>query len=397
MNKIKKDDKVFFPHLNGLRFIAFLLVFLQHGFYNLFKKYEGASAITDKAISLFFLGGGTGVQIFFVLSGFLITYLILKEIEKTGRINLGFFYMRRTLRIWPLYFVTLIFGFIIYPFLKSMIGIHSDLCSRPWYYFSFLANFDTIHIAETCPGKDAMTQGIVWSVSIEEQFYLFWPLLFFISRRLVWLPFLIVILVSTLFKVTNMSNHPVLYFHTLSVISDLAIGGMLAYLSLYASGFRNFFIEQSREVIIGIYLLIMGFQLFGGTYINLPGSVIASRYITDIFWGYIILEQNFSKNSFYKLGNFKTCTYWGKYTYGLYMLHPVGILIADVVIKFFHWPDSHEGILAIRGFSSFLLSLILAKVSFHYLEEPFLKLKERFTIVKSKTEKSNLRSLEVII
>jgi peptidoglycan/LPS O-acetylase OafA/YrhL len=170
--------RVFFPNLDSLRFLAFLLVFLQHGFYNAFKPFEGYSYLSDRVISFFFTGGSTGVQVFFVLSGFLITYLLLNEQKKAGQIDLGKFYLRRTLRIWPLYYATVIFAFIIYPYLKSFIGMDSGLCSRPWYYFTFLANFDSIHISQHCPGESAMTQGIVWSVAIEEQFYIFWPLLF---------------------------------------------------------------------------------------------------------------------------------------------------------------------------------------------------------------------------
>ena len=88
---MKKEEKIFFPNLDGIRTVAFLLVFLQHAFYNFFHTFEGNNSVLDSLIGLFFLKGGTGVQIFFVLSGFLITYLILKEIEKNGQINLGFF------------------------------------------------------------------------------------------------------------------------------------------------------------------------------------------------------------------------------------------------------------------------------------------------------------------
>src|SRR5688500_3290557 len=114
MNK----EKIFFPNLDSLRSIAFLLVFFQHGFYNFFKNFEGESYLTDRLIAFLFLNGGSGVRIFFVLSGFLITYLILKEVRDNGKLNLGYFYLRRTLRIWPLYYAVVIFSFLVYPFLK---------------------------------------------------------------------------------------------------------------------------------------------------------------------------------------------------------------------------------------------------------------------------------------
>jgi len=384
-----KSEKVYFPNLDGLRFIAFLLVFLQHGFYIFFKNFEGVSFFTDQMIRLLFVNGGTGVQIFFVLSGFLITYLILKEVEYKGRLNLSFFYMRRTLRIWPLYFATVLFAFVIYPFLKGLLGIHSDLCSRPWYYFTFLSNFDSIHIAKSCPGRDAMTQGIVWSVSIEEQFYLFWPVLFFtFPRKMYWAIFPLVIFASLAFKLFNRTDETVLYFHTLSVVSDLAIGGLAAWLMLNASRLRTLIGEQSKTFIIGCYLLIAAVLFFNDLIFTFKGSTIAYRLITDFFWAYIIIEQNFSKHSFYKLGSFKTITYWGKYTYGLYMLHPVAILIVDILDRVMHLNVPVYWMLTMKGIVSFALSLLIARLSFHLFEMPFLRLKEKFTVVRNKSLKA---------
>ena len=380
-----KKEKVFFPNLDSLRFIAFLLVFLQHGFYNFFKNFEGKSYLTDRFITLLFVNGGTGVQIFFVLSGFLITYLILKEVDDTKKLNLKYFYLRRTLRIWPLYFATVLFAFLVYPTLKSILGIDSNLCSRPQYYFTFLANFDVISIAKYCPGKDAMTQAIVWSVSIEEQFYLFWPLLFFfIPSRRYWIIFPVIILTSICFKILHSSDREVLYFHTLSVISDLAIGGLFAFLQLNSRSFKNFIENQKKGLIQIIYIAIVFFIFFGYLLLQFNGGEIAGRLIGDLCWGYIIIEQNFAKNSFYQLRSLKSFTNWGKYTYGLYMLHPVGILIADVIKKVIDFPINEQVILFFKGVLSYFLSLLIAFSSYRLLELPFLRLKERFTIIKNK-------------
>jgi peptidoglycan/LPS O-acetylase OafA/YrhL len=234
-----------------------------------------------------------------------------------------------------------------------------------------------------------MTQGIVWSVSIEEQFYLFWPLLFFLfPRRGYWTIFLIVILASCLFKVMNVSDGAVLYFHTLSVISDLAIGGLLAFLILNNYKFRIKVYEQSRPTIIAFYILIMVVIIFSNSIFVFKGGGIVYRILTDFLWGYIILEQNFAKRSFYKLGNSKTMTYWGKYTYGLYMLHPIAILIVDVIARMIHLKADLYWATGIAGIVSFFLSLLIAKLSYHLLEEPFLKLKERFTIIRNKSLKT---------
>jgi peptidoglycan/LPS O-acetylase OafA/YrhL len=357
-------------------------VFLQHGFYNAFKSFEHKSDSIDLIIQNVFLSGGTGVQIFFVLSGFLITYLFLKEIEYNGRVDLARFYMRRTLRIWPLYFATVLFGFLVYPFLKGLLGIHSDLCSRPWYYFTFLANFDLIHIAQNCPGKDAMTQSIVWSVSIEEQFYIVWPLLFFIfSRKYFWTIFVLVISGSAIFRFQNMgASIDVNYFHTLGVMGDLAIGGLGAYLVHSNFRFRSYWEQMSVLQTAGLYIGITLLFFFKSNLVHLPDLVIYGRYIFDVCWLIVILTQCFSQQWPWGLGKWALASKLGKISYGLYMLHPIGILIVDNALRLLHFSAETFGVLLLRGISGFALSVLISMVSYNLLELPFLKLKDAFAV-----------------
>src|ERR1700741_1011871 len=109
MDSKQLKDKVYFPGLNGLRFIAVAVVIISHVF-QLCKLLKIET--TNKALSAYF-PGKFGVILFFVLSGFLITYLLLKEEEVTGRISIRDFYKRRILRIWPLYFLIVIICFFI--------------------------------------------------------------------------------------------------------------------------------------------------------------------------------------------------------------------------------------------------------------------------------------------
>ena len=109
--------RVFFPNLDGLRFFAFFSVFLFHSFFTKNEAVQNNSLFVT--LRLLTRHGDLGVNFFFVLSGFLITFLLLNERQFTGRIHIGAFYVRRILRIWPLYFVAVFLGFIVFPWLKN--------------------------------------------------------------------------------------------------------------------------------------------------------------------------------------------------------------------------------------------------------------------------------------
>ncbi|MGZ6416804.1 MAG: acyltransferase family protein, partial [Bacteroidia bacterium] len=252
---INQKTKIFFPNLDGLRFIAFFFVFSQHVIWGAIKKLSIQSPILDHITYTLFGNGSLGVSVFFVLSGFLITYLILKEIEVNGKLNVKAFYIRRFLRIWPLYFLVLIFAFYLYPFLISFVHTDPDVFgSRKIYYFTFLSNFDVMHniVQHGAPGT-AIT-GVTWSVSIEEQFYLIWPVLFYLVPRKYFLSiFLSMIVISLGFRCMHLNEPGVLDFHSLSVCCDLAVGGLAAYLSLNSAKFINYFKNNLDLIRIIIY------------------------------------------------------------------------------------------------------------------------------------------------
>ena len=116
-----KKTKIFFPNLDGLRFFCFVSVFFFHSFATRF------ASIKENGLYHFVKGvlasnGNLGVNFFFVLSGFLITYLLFAEKEKYKKISVGNFYIRRILRIWPLFYFCVFFGFVIFPILKRALG-----------------------------------------------------------------------------------------------------------------------------------------------------------------------------------------------------------------------------------------------------------------------------------
>ncbi len=113
---MKTEKSIYFSGINGLRFLAALAVIITH--VELLKEIYGYE--NNWKHPLIFNLGGLGVYFFFVLSGFLITYLLLAEKEKNGKINIKQFYIRRILRIWPLYYFVLLLGFFVLPHFDSI-------------------------------------------------------------------------------------------------------------------------------------------------------------------------------------------------------------------------------------------------------------------------------------
>lgn len=376
-------ENVYFPNLDGLRFIAASMVLMPHAFV---KLAEHTNITTDWIcrIGRTLASGGMGVSIFFVLSGFLITYLLLEEKRVSGAIQLKKFYMRRVLRIWPLYFFVVAFGIVIYPWLKSLLGIETDLCSRPIYYWTFLSNFDEINIHKTCLGQSALMLGITWSVSIEEQFYIFWPL-FFVLLKPKYYPyiFITIILFSLGFRIYNFDDDPVLYFHTFSVLIDIAIGGLAAWLAINTKVIQRIFSGMTLKTSLIIY--VVGF--IGLMYWDIFEKYAYCHALLRIYFAtyfvFIILHQNYAPDSFLKLSHNRFFSSMGKYTYGIYLLHPLAILITDVALRTFHVERPTFASELFFVIPVILLTFIISIGSYHLYEKRFLKLKERFTVIRS--------------
>ncbi|MBL8164072.1 MAG: acyltransferase, partial [Anaerolineae bacterium] len=169
-------QRTYFPNLNAVRFLAAFMVVIGH--IEQFKGFFGLHDPQDTTFlpARFVMSGNDAVTVFFVLSGFLITYLLLVEHREAGSVSIRKFYIRRALRIWPLYYLIVLLSITVVPALYHWtafdgyyVSLRDQFALKVGLHLLFLPNLaNMLHLFIV----GAMH---LWSIGIEEQFYLIWP------------------------------------------------------------------------------------------------------------------------------------------------------------------------------------------------------------------------------
>ena len=372
--RTEHPEKLFFSQLDGLRFLCFLSVFLFHSFHTEIAEIKTLTAYAFVKSDLFG-NGSLGVNFFFVLSGFLITFLLAAEKEKFKTIHVSAFWLRRILRIWPLYFLCVAFGFIAFPYFKVLLGQTPTETANPIWYVLFINNFDFIYHG----APDSSVLGALWSLAVEEQFYLVWPILLALLPERAW-KYLFASIFLLTFWFRWKYNIPEFHeMHTLSCIGDMTVGAAGA-LAIRHGKFQHFIHDLSKLKIALLYLLFLGVYFFRDELLQSHEIIrVFERFIIAILLLFILLEQQFAQHSFFKIGNIQLFSRWGKISYGMYCLHFVAILIVLQITRLLHFNTQWWQVMIVETLGAFVLTVILSELSYRLFEAPFLRLKKRYS------------------
>lgn len=371
-------NKVYFENLNAIRCIAAFLVIVHHieQFKDIFNLSNYWSNPVIESI------GKLGVILFFVLSGFLISYLLFVEKEVTQTIAVKDFYFRRILRIWPLYFLIIVTSLFLLPTIPffTLEGFEKDVVWDNLFYkimlfVLFLPNL-VLNVFGVIPYASQ-----TWSIGAEEQFYLVWPVL---NKKVAnkWalmfgvIGFYLVVKFLIPFLPTNI-REIFKGFWLSTPIDCMAIGGLFA-IVIYDSKpivivLKNILFSKITQIVtllLTIFLIAINYRL-----------PILDKYfhfeMYAVLFGILICNFAANENRIFSMEN-RVLNYLGKISYGMYMFHPLMIVLS---IKTAMIINCVNGTLLYA--SVFVLTVLISSLSYEFYEKPFINKKIKYSKIIS--------------
>ncbi|MCW3102619.1 MAG: putative acyltransferase [Bacteroidetes bacterium] len=371
--------KIYFPGLNGIRFIAVFLVILDH--LELFKSYFKLRTLWPESYSSHL--GQLGVTVFFVLSGYLITYLLLEEKKETG-INIKNFYIRRILRIWPLYFILMLLGFFILPHISFLtVPVYQDVSVNFWEKFMlflfFLANVAFVYF------PTVTFANVLWSVAVEEQFYLVWPNLVKRFKNIFAMLCACLLLYMLLkwiltFNIGGFGSHKLLKLLDRTRFSAMIIGGMGAWLIF--KGKRSIIklaYHPATQLLCYSFFLVLLLNV-----IRLPYFELIKSELTSVIVAVILVNISTNPSSLLKLEN-RYLDFLGKISYGMYIYHSIIAVICLKIFMLFYPSSTPAYLLWSAGLllATCLLTVLVSQLSYTFIEQRILRMKRKYSSLET--------------
>jgi len=366
------------PVLDGLRGIAILFIVFFHTIKFIPKSnFEHYYFNFNRALWV-------GVDLFFVLSGFLITGILLET--KNRKKYFKNFYMKRFLRIFPLYYLFIVFSIFVLPqlFISSDLKIDtaSALNNQVWYW-AYLSNFLGM--------KEGLTHiflGPTWSLAIEEQFYLIWPIfVYLLTKNRLLVTSVVLIILSNLLRLylyhKSGYSDTAIYVFTLTRLDPLLIGAVIAVLIR-----KDCFIKLSKYAVLVFFV-----SLYFLVQMHLENNYLYKNKIDVINYGYLLIAICFGSllyillslkenNIISKIFSLKFLKFFGKYSYALYLFNqPIVFIVKHYIFD----PKKNQSIFGERLLSQFWftflvlsISVVLSILSWNLFEKHFNRLKKKF-------------------
>lgn len=360
---IASQNRSYYPALDGLRGLASLLVVVYHNF---------------GFINHYFFFGWIGLDIFFVLSGFLITDILLNTLGKRG--YLKNFYVRRVLRVFPIYYVSLILFLIVLPRLPNLIDYFSYYVNNQVYLWTYLQNW--LYVFDPPQGRGTLNH--LWSLAVEEQFYLLWPLIVLLIKKpgylFVFISVLLFAVIGLRFWAWTSHIEKLSYYnlYTFTRIDGICIGCMVAILQRINAGFLAKYTSAIVFAFAGFNFLFFFFNR--QNQFTFPYLAIVGYSTVAMLFGLLVYDMIHDRTKlFTRIFSNPVLKFFGKVSYGCYIIHwPLYLILSPYVER---WMTPYLKAPMQYFFSSFILTALayfLGYLSFRYFESYFLRFKRKF-------------------
>lgn len=347
----------YFSGLDALRALSVIAVIWSH-----VGGYHGGGLLGE---------GRRGVDLFFAISGFLVTTLLVRERDRTGRVSLQDFYVRRTLRIFPLYYAILaLYCIVVFLTLQDTVKGAEFWTNLP-YFITYTSNW---FVDPAAAGDRGATFYFAWSLATEEQFYLFWPplmvLLLKATGRTWTLPVAALLLLALKVAMTPFDGTSLPATIVASLSPAILFGVAFALVLNNRRAFNQFYPALGSPVAAPVAALVLLLLLqFDGNWLAVRlamAVLVASLCVREDTWLHPVLT-------------WRSLGYLGTISYGIYLMHMLAANAARLVL---HHQSGMDVFIATT-----LGAAVAASLSFRFFEAPLLRLKSRFTGHRPDTER----------
>lgn len=353
-----------------MRFLAFLPIFLYCVFYATSTEDEGFHFEITNLLGFI---KQNSLDFFFFVSAFLLTSQALREYKYNNSFSLKSFYVRRLFRIAPLFIVGILFAFLIHPWILATLKLNTIATPEGSSYLLLFPNYFTGITQE-----QYLYLAIIWTIYMFIQFYLVWGIVMkFFKNQLLYVAAGLIVIGIVARIVHNYLEYSY-EFDTLSYGVPIGIGAILAKLIREDSPYIEKIKMIPKKIIVPIYL-IGGLFVVAGYLISTNVVVISLIPVfTCTLFSFAIVEQTFGKNSIGKLRNNKIFSHLGKASYGLILYQAILNVMLVIGIDSLNFDITSETVKVAFLLISFVMTWIIADISYNFYEKPLIRLRREF-------------------